>query len=198
MIDEGYIKFKCDYYESEKFWFKDFDTINYYRTILYIEKLIGIYDNKICYGNISIRMTDSDEFIITGTQTGQYDVLSSNQYANVFNYNLSENQISCYGPIKASSESLSHAVIYTNMPSIGSVIHIHSLELWNELIDKVPTTNKEAEFGTVEIAQDIIRLIKETDFPQKKILVMGGHQEGIITIGKTIKEAFNVLYKYIK
>ena len=38
---------------------------------------------------------------------------------------------------------------------------------------------------------------KYTDVKTSKILVMAGHEEGIITFGKTLEEAMNVILKYI-
>ena len=70
-------------------------------------------------------------------------------------------------------------------------------QLWERLINKIPTTSPEAEYGTPEIARDIIRLFKETDVKEKKILVMGGHKEGIISFGKDLDEAGNVLLSYL-
>ncbi|MGB3788502.1 MAG: hypothetical protein WA949_10870, partial [Phormidesmis sp.] len=41
---------------------------------------------------------------------------------------------------KASSESLTHGVIYTSAPKIGAVIHVHNSQIWQGLLDRGPTT----------------------------------------------------------
>ena len=43
------------------------------------------------------------------------------------------------------------------------------------------------------MAYEIMRLFKETDVPSRKILVMAGHEGGIVTFGKNLQEAFEVL-----
>ena len=89
----------------------------------------------------------------------------------------------------ASSESLSHAAIYDALEDVYAVVHIHSKVLWKELIDKVPTTAREVEYGTPELANEIRRLIESTSLKDDKILAMAGHEEGLIAFGKDLAEA---------
>jgi hypothetical protein len=67
--------------------------------------------------------------------------------------------------------------------------------MWNNLIHKVPTTKIEATYGTPEIANEIKRLFSESTVAAEKIIVMGGHKEGIISFGRTLEEAGNILLK---
>jgi hypothetical protein len=46
------------------------------------------------------------------------------------------------------------------------------------------------------MAHEIMRLIKDSDLMEKKILVMEGHEEGIFTFGKTLEEAGEILLDY--
>ena len=73
------------------------------------------------------------------------------------------------------------------------MIHCHDLALWRGLLDHVPTSSKAVTYGTPEMAYEIMRLFKETDVPSRKILVMAGHEGGIVTFGKNLQEAFEVL-----
>ena len=57
----------------------------------------------------------------------------------------------------------------------------------------MPTTLPKVEYGTPEMAIEIRRLYRETTLPKVKILVMAGHEEGIICFGETIVEAIEVL-----
>jgi ribulose-5-phosphate 4-epimerase/fuculose-1-phosphate aldolase len=101
----------------------------------------------------------------------------------------------CKGPIKASSESLTHAAIYRSDKKTNAIIHVHNLNIWTSLIDTVPTTLKHVQYGTPEMAYEIMRLFKETNF-REKIIVMAGHKSGIITFGNNLKEAGKVLLDY--
>jgi len=69
--------------------------------------------------------------------------------------------------------------------------------LWNKLINKIPTSSPDVEYGTPEMAFEIHRLFKETDLSAKQILVMGGHEEGIISFGENLDEAGDIIIGYI-
>ena len=53
----------------------------------------------------------------------------------------------------------------------------------------IPLTSLDIEYGTSELAIEIKRLFKEENLLEKKVLVIGGHQDGIITFGETPDEA---------
>ncbi len=163
------------------------NNLNSWRDKLYKLGLIGVYPTGIGYGNISIRF-GQNKFIITGAATGKFKRLTARHYTQVTEYDLARNSLTTVGPIKASSESLTHAVIYAYDRNISAVIHIHHLGLWKKLLNKVPTTQN-AEYGTPAMANEIVRLFNQTDLPEQKILVMAGHAEGIVSFGKNLTEA---------
>lgn len=196
-IDEGYIKFECILNHSS-FDFQEilFENINFWREKLYQNKLIGAYPDGIGYGNLSIK-NGKNAFIITGTATGIKPMLTKEDYALITDYNLAKNQVSCTGKVRASAETMSHAAVYEGNSGINAVIHIHHLGLWEKLIDALPTTSYEVEYGTPQMAFEIIRLFRETDVYTKKLFVMGGHREGIISFGKNLDEAGEVMMGYL-
>jgi hypothetical protein len=75
------------------------------------------------------------------------------------------------------------------------MIHCHDSVLWAALLDRVPTTSKAVAYGTPEMAHEITRLFKETDVRNGKMLVMAGHEGGIVTFGKNFEQAFDVLMR---
>ena len=186
MIDEGYIKFNYDWIDSDINY--DISEINQVRDMLFDMNFIGAYEGSIGYGNISIRVDDN--FLITGTGTGNLNRLTKKDYSLVTEYNFDKNSLICTGRTRASSESLTHAAIYESADDINAIIHIHSKYLWNELMNKVPTTSKDIGYGTPEMAYELIKLCKQI---KEKIVVMAGHDSGIITFGKDLQEAENIL-----
>jgi len=195
-MDEGYIKFNCKWIKEKPVTKIITNNINTWRNRLYEIGLIGAYKNGIGYGNISFRM-DNNCFLITGSATGGISKLNENHYANVSNYNLEQNSLICKGPIKASSESLSHAVIYDCQPSTNAVIHIHHLKLWNKLLNVFPTTSTSISYGTPEMALEIKRLLASHDIKNQNTIVMGGHKEGVLVFGKSLDEAGNKVVKLL-
>jgi L-ribulose-5-phosphate 4-epimerase len=194
-MTEGYIKFNCNW-EQKEIQIPDeiFVQLEFARTKLYDFGLIGMYPDGIGYGNISVKLADGKGFIITGSATGQYDRLDPKHYALVNAYDFIRNSISCTGLTKASAESLSHAAVYESLPDAGAVVHIHNLELWERYLNLIPTTSAEIEYGTPEMAMAIIQLITEMK-EDGKVIVMGGHQEGILAFGSSLEEATSEILK---
>lgn len=196
MTENGYIKFNCNWIKSGPLSETEIKGLNRWRTRLYNLKLIGAYENGIGYGNISLRIDDSNQFIVTGSNTGQFALLDGSHYTRVLSYDVATNSLTCEGLIKASSESLTHAAIYTANSRVKGVIHVHCLSLWQKLIDKAPTTSKDVEYGTPEMAAEMMRLLSELPVKDQGIMVMGGHEEGIISYGTTLDEAGRVLLQH--
>ena len=95
-------------------------------------------------------------------------------FSTVINFDTQKNWVQCEGPIIASSESMSHAVIYQERPEVNAVFHVHHLELWKKWLYKIPTTPKTAAYGTPEMANEIIQLFKTTTVIDQKIFAMAG------------------------
>ena len=155
--------------------------------------LIGEYDNGIGFGNLSIRLPHSQQLIISGTQTGGIPHLTAQHYTKVTDFDWHKNYVVCKGEIKASSETLTHAAIYVANPTVNAVVHVHHLELWRKLLNKVPTTNPNCAYGTPEMAAEIIRLCQQPETEKQKIVIMSGHEEGILVFGHSLDEAGTVL-----
>lgn len=193
MSETGVIKFNCNWIKENPLDNELIKDLNFWRDKLYKLGFIGMYKNEIGYGNISIRF-QKNQFIISGSATGKFQKLTNEHYTKVVEYDLNKNSLTATGPILASSESLTHAVIYECEPSVNAVIHIHNLDLWKKLLNKVPTTKKEIEYGTPAMAREVIRLFKEKNLSEKKIFAMAGHEEGIVAFGKDLDEAGEILF----
>ena len=196
MIDEGYIKYQCHWRESSAIAQADITELNRWRSKLYQLNLIGEYDNGIGFGNISTRLGSSQQLIISGTQTGGIAHLTAKHYTKVIDFDWRENYVVCQGAIEASSETLTHAAIYVAEPKVNAVVHVHHQQLWNKLIDRVPTTNPNCAYGTPEMARELIELCQQPQTKQQKIVIMSGHESGILTFGRDLSEASEILLSY--
>jgi hypothetical protein len=67
--------------------------------------------------------------------------------------------------------------------------------LWAALLNQAPTSSKAVDYGTPEMAYEVMRLLKVADVQSRKILVMAGHEGGIVAFGKNLEEAFVVLMR---
>jgi len=118
MIDEGVIQFQCEWIPAPPPSEIEIRELNHWRERLYARGFIGSYENGIAFGNISRRAAFGKGFIISGTQTGGLPRLKADHYTCVVACRIEENYIRCKGPLRASSESLTHAMIYEMDPTV--------------------------------------------------------------------------------
>lgn len=191
MAEDGVIKFNCEWEDKELPVSVPAQLLRW-RDKMYEHRLIGEYEEiKIGYGNISVKLGEG--FLISGTQTGNIYPIQAENFSFVMDYDMSKNWVKCIGRVKASAESLTHAAFYEADESIQAIIHVHNIKLWNKLIDIIPTSKMEVTYGTAEMASEIKRLFLETNIQEKKLMVMGGHEEGLIAFGENLEEAGKVL-----
>jgi ribulose-5-phosphate 4-epimerase/fuculose-1-phosphate aldolase len=188
-----YVKFSCERTATETTSFSGLAELNAYRRRLLPLGLIGMDSNGIGFGNLSIRDGTTDNFCITGSATGGIPELTLADCAKVVAYDFERNWLQYEGSTIPSSESLTHAAIYESDPKTGAVIHCHDSKFWTALLNQAPTTSKTIDYGTPQLAYEIMHLFKQSDLRSRKILVMAGHAAGILTFGKDPEEAFAVL-----
>jgi ribulose-5-phosphate 4-epimerase/fuculose-1-phosphate aldolase len=188
-----YIKFTCEQAATEITRFGALAELNAYRRKLLHLRVIGVNANGIGFGNLSIRDSATKNFYITGSATGRKPELTLADCARVVGYDFEKNWLRYEGSAIPSSESLTHAAVYESDAKAGSVIHCHDSKLWAALLNKAPTSSKAVDYGTPEMASEVTRLFKVTDVQSTKILVMAGHEGGIVAFGKDLEEAFAVL-----
>jgi ribulose-5-phosphate 4-epimerase/fuculose-1-phosphate aldolase len=190
---EGVIKYQLEHSQQPIQAFP-FSGINAWRTIAVRLDLIGQnpdrYDN-IGFGNISQRVdANSDQFIISGTQTGHIEQLSPEHYCLVVKAEPHQNRLQSRGLCKPSSESLTHASVYAQDNAIQAVIHAHSPEIWKHTLALgLPHTNADVPYGTVEMATAVEQLFQSGKLTQPSLFTMLGHEDGVVAFGTNMQEA---------
>jgi ribulose-5-phosphate 4-epimerase/fuculose-1-phosphate aldolase len=198
MNEDGFIKFNCKRIEENiKIPLQTFEALSMWRQIMFDRGLIGVNSEGVGFGNISVRAVGNG-FYISGTATGRFSVLEERHFALVNSWRFNQNSLQCTGMINASAESLSHAAIYESLPQVGAVIHIHHKGIWDKYFNILITTSPEVAYGTPEMAQEIKKIITSALPGQDPILIMGGHDEGIVTWGETLEDAGEIVLKYYK
>lgn len=204
---EGVIKFQLEYTPSSALPAGSLKELNAWRKVMYLLQLIGQTPNRYGgygFGNISCRLEPFDapetarRFAISGSQTGGLADLTEQHYAVVLAYNLAQNRLVAEGPIKPSSESMTHGAIYDLDNSLRWVMHAHSPHIWRHAAAlELPTTRADVAYGTPEMAEEVRRLFRETDVRDRLIFAMGGHEDGIVTFGRTAEEAGIIMLTYL-
>ena len=192
MTNEGYVKYTADHRTAPVTDAPHWAELNEARTRLYKLGLIGMNNEGIGFGNVSIR-SHENEFIISGTATGGIPVLSLDKYCLVNFFDLKENRVVTSGLIQASAESMTHGAVYQSCSEANCVIQIHSKKIFDAMIsDNYLSTPKDAEYGTPEIALAIGECVKN-DSKNEGQIVLKGHDEGVITYGYSVEKAFNLV-----
>ncbi len=203
MEAEGVIKFDLCYRLAEPVALAELDELNAWRSRLWQLRLIGQdplrYDGY-GFGNVSQRhgrhnaACGERAFLISGTQTGALPELDSGHYTLVESYDAAANRVVAQGPVKPSSESLTHGILYDLDIRIQAILHVHSPAIWQAAGTLgIPVTDASVAYGTPAMAAEVQRLFRETDVLRQRIFSMGGHEDGIVAFGQTVAEAGNTL-----
>jgi len=195
-MTDGVIKYTIEHQRAEAPLFSGYAELEALRSRLFTLGLIGEKEG-IGYGNLSMRQKDGRSFFITATQTGKKQTLSPAYYTYIRDYDFSTFKVISQGSHKPSSEALSHAMIYAIDKRIAVVIHIHALALWKFMKRKEYLATS-AAYGTAAMAEEIADLYQDLDPLKNNLFVMKGHEEGIMTFGRSLKEAESALYTIIK
>lgn len=192
-MNEGYTKFAVHVTDGDLPANPALERLNQVRTELHDLKLIGVLPDGIGYGNVSVRQNGSAKFIISGTATGAKRVLAFTDYCLVDTFDILRNEVFCTGRIAASSESMSHGAVYQANPAVACVIHIHSRTIFDHMLQNgYPRTSAQAAYGTPQIAEETMELVRDAGAAQG-LFAMAGHQDGVIAYGADVETARQLL-----
>ena len=176
-------------------------TLNAWRSILRNLRLLGQdparYDG-LGFGNISARGSpDSRDFVISASQTGALDELTQEHLVRVTDWNLDRFWVEAEGYQPPSSETLTHAMIYSADPRIRWIMHGHDPHIWsNGKALGLPETGKHVGYGSPEMTTAVAELL---DKNQSRPLVFAtlGHADGIFSCGPTARDTGGLLVSYL-
>ena len=75
---------------------------------------------------------------------------------------------------------------------------MHSPEIWSKAHALgIPVTDEQAAYDTTDLAVEVDRLFRASRLGEKQIFAMGGHEDGVVSFGRTGKEAGLLLIRYL-
>jgi L-ribulose-5-phosphate 4-epimerase len=202
--DEGITKFDLAFTPTAPLPETLLRELNAWRRLLWRSRLIGQDPARyggVGFGNVSRRLPAASRrrglrFAISGTQTGALAELDANHYAIVTACDPAHNRVEAEGPIAPSSESLTHGMLYRIDASIQFIFHVHSPDIWSARESlNLPTTATDVPYGTPAMAAEIRQLKHDDALMRKRIVAMGGHQDGVISFGRTAEQTGVVLIR---
>lgn len=193
---EGVIKYHLDYEESEVLEDPVIADLCAWHRICFQLGLVGqdpaFYDGA-AYGNLSARIESESgelQFAITGTGTGGRAHISRRDFSRVLEFDCARNSVRANGPVPPSSESLTHGMLYQLHPDIGSVVHVHSPDMWNYAREvELPCTPADVPYGTPEMAEAVTELFHLRGGSPCGVFCMLGHQDGVVGFGEDPRHA---------
>jgi hypothetical protein len=148
------------------------------------------------FGNVSARVAPFPtppgrrRFLVSATQTSGVAEPTLADFALVERYDLQANRVESRGSALPSSEALTHGAVYDLTSEVRAVFHVHAPELWRRAAElDLPTTGPGLREGTAALADEIRRLRPTWVLAASGIVAMGGHQDGVISFGKSEEEA---------
>ena len=210
MYDEGVIKFAAEHQDRPLDPRRTGEVaceLIAWREVMALTGLVGQEPGRYGgagYGNVSARIgrrsagLGNRSFLITGTQTSGKRCIGLADFAMIERYDYAANRVWSHGVTQPSSESMTHGAIYDLGPHIRYVLHAHSPVLWrNAERLRLPTTAPSVAYGTPEMAREVQRLYRGTVLPERQILSLGGHEDGIVVFGRSVEEAGAVLVTWM-
>jgi len=178
-----------------------------WREIMALTGLVGQQPGRYegaGYGNVSARVGPRSSaigrraFLITGSQTSGKRRIDLADFAVVDGYDYTANRVRSHGRVLPSSESMTHAAAYDASPLVRCVLHAHSPVLWQRRRSLgLPETDPSVPYGTPAMAAEVARLYRETVLPERQILAMGGHEDGILVFGRSPEDAGGILLRWL-
>lgn len=199
---EGTIQFAYDLASdpSPKLDAETFAELAAWRSILYELGLLGqsreLYAGY-AYGNLSVRTSHSEDFVITASQTSGEPQLHPEHLVHVIHCNLPRFWVEARGTEPPSSESVTHAMIYHADQRMHCVFHVHSHTIWqSRSVLKLPQTGVDVPYGSMAMVEAVNELM-QTHQSRPLVFTTAGHEDGVFACGHTPRECGNLLVAYL-
>ncbi len=137
-------------------------------------------------GNISVRYGDGLVITTSGCNLGS---IEKDEIVFVIRCEVETGQVFYRGPIKPSSESIMHWLIYGDRIEAKAIIHAHDQFATRPevLAGEIAQTEREEPYGTMELA----RMAIETFQRGESIIVLKNH--GYVTFGSDLDQACDLV-----
>ena len=143
------------------------------------------------HGNLSFRIAPEEEsFIITASKTALFDPLADRDFVQVDQVDFEKGIVYAQGERLPSSESMIHYALYLQNPHINAIFHGHSADILAKAEElRIPITEKEEEFGTVDLVERVLDVSGH-----RTMVVMKNH--GFIGMGLHMEDCWETVFDY--
>ena len=155
------------------------------RDYRHVQRLFGI--GGLSYGNVSTRHA-GDTFWMSASGVDKSALRTVGQeILLVKGYDAERGTILLSvpphrPPRRVSVDAIEHLMIYREHPTVGAILHVHA---W---MAGVPSSQTNYPCGTVELAQEVSRMLRQTDDPSRSVIGLKNH--GLTITGPDLEEIF--------
>jgi ribulose-5-phosphate 4-epimerase/fuculose-1-phosphate aldolase len=160
--------------------------------IEHVYKLFRI--NGLSYGNLSARenVPAFGEHTFWMTARGVYKSHLQGVGHDIFlveGYDEQNGKILVHLPagsnkrIRVSVDAIEHVLIYQTFPDVGAIVHVHA---W---MPDVYCTRQNYPCGTIELAREVVHMLKTTPNPSRAVIGLKNH--GLTITGPSLEDIFS-------
>ncbi len=158
-----------------------------WRSILHRLSLLGQSDDAyegFAYGNLSMRSPAMGaSFLISATQTSGLAHTVQSDWVLISRCDLATFQVAAVGMKPPSSESVTHAMVYSADSNIACVLHVHNHDIWSHAAALgLPSTGLTTPYGSPDLAMEVSRLLREHPV-RPLVFTTPGHEDGVFACG---------------
>jgi ribulose-5-phosphate 4-epimerase/fuculose-1-phosphate aldolase len=85
--------------------------------------------------------------------------------------------------IRVSVDAIEHLLIYQTFPAVGAIVHVHA---W---MQGIHCTRQNYPCGTIELAREVVHLLKTTPSPSRAVIGLKNH--GLTITGPNLEDIFS-------
>ena len=174
-----------------------------WRSVLRRLALIGQVPDRYAglgYGNVSRRVPGgTDGFVITASQTsGIADAAAgAGELVLVRRFDLRRFRVEAEGALPPSSETMTHAMIYTADREVNWVLHGHSPEIReNARAAGLPAIGADIGYGSPQMAEAVAALLRRNRERPLAFATLG-HRDGVFACGPDAGETGGKLVRVL-
>ena len=153
------------------------------RDYRHVQRLFGL--GGLSYGNVSARR-DAETFWMSASGVDKSHLrVVGEEILLVTGYDTERGAIQLrvpphVQPRRVSVDAIEHLMIYREHPAVGAILHIHA---W---IDGIASTEVNYPCGTIELAQAVADLVRESPDPTRAVIGLKNH--GLTITGPNLDE----------
>ena len=154
------------------------------------------------FGNVSVRdpariadkpAPTSARFFVTASQTTDAPCSAPESWVRIDSFDLARFSVDATGDAPPSSETLTHAAIYSADAAIGWIFHAHAPAIWRASTKLgLATIGADVPYGSPALATAVERLAR-AQRSRPLLFATLGHEDGVFACGAEVDETAGAL-----